>query len=67
MFINCIWRWCDGCVGGIVFAESGEEAKEKLVKKYGNELELDKVIIWHWTIDDYFDEKNPDVLDIYGG
>lgn len=61
-----LYRWCDGCTGGLVIAESEKEAMVKLIAKYGNERDVEKMIIWSWSIDDYFDEENPDVLDIYG-
>lgn len=61
-----LYRWCDPYGGGLVIASSKEEAKEKLIKKYtGADRDFDRLIIWHWTNDDYFDEENPDVLDIY--
>lgn len=61
-----LYRWCDDYGGGIVIAESKEDALMKLITKYGNDRNFEKVIIWSWANDDYFDEKNPDVLDIYG-
>lgn len=59
-----LYRWCGGCGGGIVIAESEEDALNKLIKKYGRFME--NFVIWPWTIDDYFDDENKDVLDIYG-
>lgn len=64
-FIN-VWRWCDDYGGGLVIADSEDDAREKLAKKY-DDRDIDKIIIWLWTNDDYFDKQNPDVLDIYGG
>ena len=65
MILNYLYRWCDGNGGGLVIANSKEEAKEKLVKKYGAKRDADKFIIWSWTNDEYYDEENPHVLDIY--
>lgn len=71
---NCMtdkkyYRWCDYISGGIVLASSIDEAKEKLQKKYGVEFMGDRsgsLKIWPWENDDYYDEDNPDVFDIYG-
>lgn len=60
---NNLYRWCDDCGGGLVIASSLEDAKEKLKKRYPDR---NSFIIWLYTKDDYFDEDNPDVLDIYG-
>lgn len=65
--LSNLYRWCDAYGGGIVIANSLIEAQEKLEKAFGKERNADEVIIWSWHLDDYFDEKNPDVLDIYGG
>ncbi len=67
--LNNIYRWCDDYGGGIVIAKSLVDAQAKLEKMLGEdeERDADKVIIWPWHLDDYFDEENPDVLDIYGG
>ena len=63
MNLSNLYRWCDPYGGGIVIAESELEAEKKLTAKYGNER--GEYIIWPLTMDDYFDEENPDVLDIY--
>lgn len=55
-----LWRWSDDNGGGIVKARSIEEAELKL-SKYGRK----DCKIWPWLKDDYYDEKNPDVFDIY--
>lgn len=67
--INNLYRWSDNFGGGIVIADSLLEAQEKLEKTLSKDEERDinKVIIWPWHLDDYFDEENPFVLDIYGG
>lgn len=65
--LNNLYRWCDDYGGGLVIANSLIEAKEKLEKMFGEERDIEKVIIWTWRLDDYFDKENPDVLDIYGG
>lgn len=62
-----LYRWCDDYGGGIVIADSLLDAKEKLAKMFGEDRDADKTIIWPWHLDDYYDEENPDVLDIYGG
>lgn len=67
---NNLYRWCDSYGGGIVIANSLLEAQEKIEKMISEDREdrnANDVIIWPWYLDDYFDEKNPDVLDIYGG
>jgi len=63
--LNNLYRWCDDYGGGIVIAESLLDAGEKLAKKYGEERK--NFIIWEFVDDDYYDEENPDVFDIYGG
>lgn len=65
--LNNLYRWCDDYGGGIVIADSRTEAQEKLEKMFGEDRDTDKLIIWPWHLDDYYDEENPDVLDIYGG
>ena len=65
--LDNLYRWCDDYGGGIVIADSLTEAQAKLEKMFREERDIDKVIIWPWRLDDYFDEENPDVLDIYGG
>lgn len=58
------YRWCDELGGGLVIASSVDDAKEKLVKKFGADRK--DFIVWLWTDDDYFDKENEDVFDIYG-
>ena len=55
-----LWRWSDDNGGGIVKARTVEEAKLKL-SRYGRK----DCKIWPWLNDDYYDEKNPDVFNIY--
>lgn len=62
-----LYRWCDDYGGGIVIADSIEDASKKLENFLSEERSIDKVIVWPWHLDDYYDEENPDVLDIYGG
>ena len=64
--LNNIYRWCDAYGGGIVIANSLLEAQEKIERILSEERDPNEVIIWPWHLDDYFDEENPDVLDIYG-
>lgn len=63
-----IYRWCDSSGGGIVIAASEEEARKKLTEKFKGwpPYPRDKFMIWPWENDDYYDEANPDVMDIYG-
>jgi hypothetical protein len=65
MVLHDLYRWCNTADGGggIVIAASEQDAEQKLIKKYGNNKE--DFVVWPWTIDDYFDEENQDVLDIY--
>jgi hypothetical protein len=65
--LNNLYRWSDAYGGGIVIADSLLDAQEKLKKTLGEDRDADKLIIWPWHSDDYYDEENPDVLDIYGG
>lgn len=59
-----IYRWCDNFGGGLVIAASIEDARKKLDKKYPKRLG-GTWNIWPWKHDDYYDENNVDVLDIY--
>ena len=63
--LNSLYRWCDGYGGGLVIATSIEDAKEKLIKKYKDEKHALEFTIWPWKNDDYFDEENDCVFDIY--
>ena len=65
--LNNLYRWCDDYGGGLVIADSLIDAQAKLEKALGEDRDPNKVIIWPWHLDDYFDKENPDVLDIYGG
>lgn len=65
--LSNLYRWSDDYGGGIVIADSLIEANEKVKAYLDEERDPDKLIIWPWHLDDYFDEKNPDVLDVYGG
>lgn len=60
-----LWRWCDSYGGGLVIAETKAEAIEKLEKMYGENRNVENMVLWRWTNDDYYDNQNPDVLDIY--
>jgi hypothetical protein len=66
MVLHDSYRWCNTADGGggIVIAASEEDGIQKLVKKYGNVAE--NFIVWPWVEDEFFDEDNQDVLDIYG-
>ena len=65
MNLSNLYRWCDENGGGLVIASSIEEAKEKLVKKNDGSFAEDYKV-WPWENDDYYDEDNIDVFDIYG-
>ena len=65
MDLDKIYRWCDPYGGGIVFAESYEDAQNKLTRMLGSSRFVEEIIIWPWLNDDYFDKENPDVFDIY--
>ena len=71
-----VWRYFDGtsCSGGIVMAETQEEAHEKAVayikarfKRYGWEDDNREhdIQVWPCVSDDDFDENFPDVLVVY--
>ena len=64
LLLESIYRWCDAYGGGLVVASSIEDARKKLEKKY--DLDRGPFIIWPWKKDDYYDENNVDVFDIYG-
>ena len=59
-----IWRYSinDGEYGGIVFASNEEQARKKIIKKYNRS----DFLVWVWENDDYFDENNLDVFEVYG-
>ena len=63
--IEKIWRYSinTGEYGGIVIADSLEDAESKVRHKYPNK---EKICVWKMIDDDYFDEKNPDVWECYG-
>lgn len=61
---NKLYRWCDDYGGGLLIADSVEDAISKLDKKFKDEPRT-KFLVWLWKDDDYYDEDNPDVLDIY--
>lgn len=59
-----IWRYSinEGDYGGIVFADTIESAESKVRQKYNN----GEICVWLIVNDDYFDTKNPEVLECYG-
>lgn len=61
MFANNFWRYSFGGGGGIVIATTEEEAREKIKRKYN----IDDFVIWNMTDDDFYDDENPDVFDLY--
>lgn len=64
--LDNLYRWCDQYGGGIVIANSLLEAKEKVERALSEERDPNELIIWPCRLDDYFDEENPEVLDVYG-
>lgn len=62
--INKIWRYSVnlGEFGGIVLAGTEEEAMERARNVYP----VGDIEVWPMLEDDYFDPKNPAVLEIYG-
>ena len=63
--LSKVYRWCDDYGGGIVIADSIEDAESKLRSYYPVESGRHKFKIWLWMVDDYYDSSNPDVFDIY--
>lgn len=66
-----IWRYTinEGECGGIVFADTKENAENKIKAKYKNKFSSDPdtdLIVWRMKDDDFFDPENPDVLECYG-
>lgn len=53
----------EGSFGGVVLAGTLDEAAGKVKKKYGNASEI---VVWEFLNDDYYDEKNKDVIECYG-
>ena len=65
---NNVYRWCDDFGGGLVMATSANEAEVKIrayMSDVGQADERTKFTIWSLLNDDYYNEKHPDVLDIY--
>lgn len=68
-----IYRWAnirEGC-GGIVVADSLDEAKEKVEKFVSEHYQKTdttqfEVEVWDAVLDDYMDENHPSVLECYG-
>lgn len=66
-----IWRFIiKKCVenefGGIVIADDEDSAKQKIKEKYGYNALEDNIVVWKVSLDDDYDEKYPDILEIYG-
>lgn len=57
-----LYRYICSGSGGLVIADTVADATLKLEKKYGTDI----AEIWSWEQDDYYDDENQDVLDIYG-
>lgn len=69
---NNVWRYTveHGNYGGIVVADSKEDAKEKVLSAYGDwyaDLEnlKENIEIWNAESDESYNECYPDVLEIY--
>lgn len=63
-----VWRYVvEDKFGGIVFADTKEEAEYKVKARYSRFLDsISNVLVWKIEEDDFFDAENPDVLDCYG-
>ncbi len=55
--------YCGGD-GGLLIADAKRSAVEKLEKKYGKE-NISSAEIWPWELDDHYDPKDSDVLNVY--
>ncbi len=77
MMINIekIWRYSvyEGESGGIVFANTKEEAMALVKKRYDgtmdpldNFIEDTDILVWPFINDDWYDERFPNVIDCYG-
>lgn len=70
--LDNIWRYTvnKGEAGGIVIADTQEEAKRKANEMYddydGSENTENKITVWKMSLDDDYSEDYPDVLEIYG-
>ena len=62
--IERIWRYSinEGDYGGIVFAYTKKAAELKVRRKYP----IGDICVWLMINDDYFDDKNPEILECYG-
>lgn len=62
-----IWRYTINGFGGIVFAETKDEAEEKVTRMYKEEFFIDgELCVWNIKDDDYFNSNCPDVWECYG-
>lgn len=56
-----------GTFGGVVLAETQDDAFRKVENKYYNDgYEMSDILVWEFANDDYFDAANPDVIECYG-
>jgi hypothetical protein len=62
--LDKLWRYCENETshGGIVYADTKEEAMQKLHKSYPSITDFE---IWKLTEDDFFDRQNPNVWELY--
>ena len=65
MNVKNLYRYSinEGDFGGVVIANSLDEATEKVKKKYGN---AEEIAVWEFLNDDYYDRENKDVVECYG-
>ena len=65
MSVKNLYRYSinEGGFGGIVIANTLDEAVEKVRKKYGS---ANEIAVWEFLNDDYYDEENKDVVECYG-
>ncbi len=71
MNIKNLYRYSinEGDFGGIVIANTLDEATEKVRKKYGNMNKYgnaNEIVVWEFLNDDYYDSENKDVVECYG-
>lgn len=61
-----LWRYCIGYIrGGIVVAETEEEAKDKIMEYYQGQVYEPDLIIWKAEEDDDYNYEVPGCLECY--
>lgn len=60
------YRYSISCMnGGIIMADSEDDAMEKLRSRYGLVLACRNASLWKATDDDFYDPDFPDVYECY--